>query len=330
MKNSLILALSLIIGGCAKPVLDIAEPSEWQRTQAQSILNTTHLDSPPAPSSSSSTLVSRVDSVLYDIRKATYSVCREMQIEMEECTKTMNTQVTVYTEDKVINAFADGKEVGVAGGLINAMTDTEIAATLGHEFAHIMFKHPAKKTSNSLVGMSIATGLAVLFSRKTGADISGYGGEWIDAGAIAGGLAYSPAMEIEADRVAVYILKEAGYSPQAMRDAIVRLHREAPRGKKISGASTVAYLRTHPSNDRRIAHIMASIRDAEAGVPLRRAHELKPDKYREAERKNIKKLGYAEEDGLWIKDGPRDHLDLPEKSDPASGKCVEKQNIVIC
>lgn len=317
-KTTLAFVLILGLGGCAKPVLDIEEPSEWQRTQAQSILNTTRLDSPPAPSGSYA-MLERVNSVLSSLRPAIYSVCREMHLEKEKCIETMNAYVAVYDEEKDINAFANQKnEVGIFGGLINAMTDTEIAATLAHEFAHLMFGHPAKKSTNSLIGMTIATGLAIAFSRKTGANVGSYGEEWMEVGAIAGSRAYSPAMEIEADRVAVYILKEAGYSPEAMRDAIVRLHRSVPRSKKISGASTVAWLRTHPSNDRRVAHIMASIRDAEANIPLRVNEEKtprriftkrsKPKQVKELNRQQtqvLKNHGYKNEGGIWVREGPR-------------------------
>ena len=96
-----------------------------------------------------------------------------------------------------------------------------------------------------------------------------YSDSWMRAGILAGARAYSPEMEIEADRLAVYILDEAGYPPTAMRDVIVRMHRIMPASKrKVSSPTRAGFLDTHPSDDRRIAHILSAIRDVRAGVPL--------------------------------------------------------------
>ena len=88
-------------------------------------------------------------------------------------------------------------------------------------------------------------------------------------GIMAGSRAYSPEMELEADRLAVYILQEARYPGLAMRDALVRLH-HLKTSPVASGAlvGRVGFLETHPSDDRRIAHILSVIRDVAAGKPL--------------------------------------------------------------
>ena len=316
-KTLLLLFGSVMIVSCAKPVLDIPEPAEWQRAQAQTTLNYTSLTPPPAPSGPLS-MKARIDRVLPNIRFATSSVCIQLNLESVRCSEATNAPVNFVYEEQEINAYADqNDEVGMFGGLVREMgTDEEIAAVLAHELAHVMFGHPQKKMKNTLVGGAIAGGLAALYAAATKTDMSAYGEDWMRVGMRAGSNAYSPKMEIEADRLAVYTLKEAGYSPLAMRDAIVRLHRAKPPWRKGQSTSAkVGFLQTHPSDDRRIAHILASIRDAKAGVSLRdhaKAHRPQPEMSEEDRQfwearapQHPKNRGFKNEGGLWIKDGPR-------------------------
>ena len=66
---------------------------------------------------------------------------------------------------------------------------------------------------------------------------------WADLGAGIGATAYSPEMELEADRAAVYILLYAGYRPEAMQDFLVRATRESARQANL-GIYTVSFLQT--------------------------------------------------------------------------------------
>ena len=84
---------------------------------------------------------------------------------------------------------------------------------------------------------------------------------------VLGSRAYSPEMELEADRLSVYILEEAGYALGAMRDALVRLHRTKTGATSSGTALQVGFLETHPSDDRRLAHMLATIEDVRADVP---------------------------------------------------------------
>ena len=212
----------------------------------------------------------RLDSVLPDIRYATDQVCKRLNLEEARCTEAAFAPVTFYASKGELNAYADlYDEVGVFGGLAKISTEEELAAVVAHEFSHVMLGHVQKKVKNALAGMAIAGGLAAAYAGYTGTDASTYGEDWMRAGQVAGSRAYSPEMEIEADRLAVYILKEAGYPPTAMRDVIIRMHRaKPPKRRGLFRPKQVGFLQTHPSNDRRIAHILAAIRDAEANVPL--------------------------------------------------------------
>ena len=269
-KITLAIVATLGLNGCAKPLLDIPEPDESQRALAQTVLNDTELDSPPT--TFEWMRGDGLDRILSPIRFSAYEVCERLKLESVRCSGVLTSKVTLYTREHGINAYADKyDDVGVFSGLVKNMgTDVELAAVMAHEFSHVMLGHVDKKVANALAGMTLATGLAGAFAAYTGTNPQSYGESWQRAGALAGSRAYSPEMEIEADRIAVYILKEAGYPPTAMRDAIVRLHRiQLPKRKGSFSPTRVGFLETHPSNDRRIAHILSAIEDAETGVPLR-------------------------------------------------------------
>ena len=124
----------------------------------------------------------------------------------------LEAKVRVDTDKRNINAFADDDDnVGVYGGLVHHMgTDAEIAGVLAHEFAHIMYGHVGKKKINAIVGGLIFGSLALAASVGSGEDGQQLIRDATELGWDIGSTAYSPEMEIEADRTAVYILHKAG------------------------------------------------------------------------------------------------------------------------
>ena len=257
-----LLALA-VITGCAKPVFDLAEPGEGQRAKARTVLGSTPL-TPPLGNAGRQAMKDRMDRVIPIIRSATHQVCERRQLESARCAESMKARIRLYDAHPMVNAYADEHdEIYVFGGVLKVTgTDAEVAAIIAHEISHVMLGHVQRKKKNMMTGMLLAGALAGGVGLATGTDSSAYGESWMNAGMIAGSRAYSPKMEIEADRLAIYIIKEAGYPTTSMRDAIVRMHR-AVRLRRIG------FLQTHPSNDRRIAHILSAINDAEAGVPLK-------------------------------------------------------------
>ena len=205
------------------------------------------------------------------IKRSAYEVCNNLGLHWERCQNVLTSQLTVSTRDADMNAFADiENNVGFTGGMVHyAGSDQEIAAVYAHELAHVMYGHVDKKVSNAMVGALIGGGIAWVLTRDAGPNYDHQTtADMMEAGAEIGSLAYSPEMEIEADRTAIYIMANAGYSPDSMRDIIVRLHRH--QDGRIGGhPNGVGFLTTHPSDDRRIAHILSAIDDVEYGVPLR-------------------------------------------------------------
>ena len=113
--------------------------------------------------------------------------------------------------DKKRNASADGKIVTITSALAEyTQSDDELAAIAAHEFAHNLLKHKER-----------------LNAQKVNRGFFGQFGK--SAGRI-------KATEIEADRLSVWLMKNAGYDPQAAIRFWTRYGKE--HGKGIFSAST--------------------------------------------------------------------------------------------
>ena len=263
-----LLAAAVALVGCSKPVLHIDEPSERHQDIADEVLESTAVG--PSRNIDGADLTSTVSRVLPPIRRASHEVCRELSLPAKNCQGVLDAEVTVDPGEADPNAFADMQgNVHMNGGIVSISgSDDEVAAVLAHEFAHVMYGHVEMKMSNALVGMAIAGGIALAITSDSGAYDQQATEDFMQVGYDFGSHAYSPEMEIEADRTAIYILKRAGYRPGAMRDTIVRLSRMELAYRRGLVSQQVGFLQTHPSSDRRIAHILSAIDDAEAGHPL--------------------------------------------------------------
>ena len=258
-----------VLAGCATPVLEIEEVEDRHREAAVVALESEEIAaSRDTRQEEMSAVVGRV---LPRVRNSAHAVCQELGRPQENCELMLTATVHVFPEEQDMNAFADHKnDIGIYGGLIaNVGSDEEIAAVLSHEFAHVMYDHVSSKMTNAAVGMIVAAGLAlaVVGDSQSPADQQAVQG-MMEFGAAVGATAYSPEMELEADRTAIYILARAGYDTDSMKDVIVRMHRASARQASGASTQTVGFLQTHPSDNRRVAHIISSIEDANAGVPL--------------------------------------------------------------
>ena len=257
-------------GGCASPVLDITEPSKRHQALASRALYGTEIV--PTRHVSHSETQAAVYRVLPQIRASTYRICMRLELPRKRCNSVRTSNVNIQVYKPEINAFADGKNnVTMMGGLVRTMgTDAEIAAVLAHEFAHVMYGHVDKTKTNSLLGMIVAGGLAGVATRNSNQESARkLTEEAMEVGAKIGSRVYSPEMEIEADRSAIYILKDVGFPATAMRDVVVRFNHAQVLGRGRQPLGRVGFLQTHPSNDRRMAHILSAIEDATHGVPLK-------------------------------------------------------------
>ncbi len=160
-----------------------------------------------------------------------------------------------------INAFAaPGGIIGTNAGLIvTAETESELAAVLAHEVAHVTQRHIVRAYER-MQKVSLPVALAML-GAVIAAQKSDAGSEAAEA-AIVGGQAllmqqqinYTRDNEHEADRIGIQILARAGFEPHAMATFFWRMGRAMRSNSAISAPE---FLRTHPITAARISEAKA-------------------------------------------------------------------------
>lgn len=157
--------------------------------------------------------------------------------------------------DASLNAFAlPGGFIGVHTGLIvEARSESELAAVLGHEIAHVTQRHIAQ-----MVGNQGRTGLIMLASLIVAILAAGSNSQAAEAAIATGSaagiqsqLAFSRDFEREADRIGLQILSQAGFDVRGMSSFFERLQ----RGSRLYENHAPVYMRTHPLTTERIADI---------------------------------------------------------------------------
>lgn len=164
-------------------------------------------------------------------------------------------------QDNSVNAFAlPGGYVGVHSGLIlTAQSESELAAVMAHEVAHVTQRHIARmiaaQQKQGMVSLA-AVALAILAARSNPqAAVGAIAAS--QAQAISNQLAFSRDNERDADRVGVQILERSGFDTHAMPVFLDRLQRST-RSLETGAPS---YMRTHPITYERIADVQGRIYD---------------------------------------------------------------------
>jgi beta-barrel assembly-enhancing protease len=189
--------------------------------------------------------------------------------------------------DSRINAFAlPGGFVGVNAGLLMAVSsESELAGVLAHELAHVTQRHLARAIEGTQMA-NIATWAAVL-----AAVLAASADPDVVIAALSIGQAttyqrevnFTRAHELEADRIGIRTLAQAGFDPSAVASFFVRLEQQS----RLYGNQLPEFLRTHPVNTTRISEARARAGDygdrrvtdpVEFGLMQARAHVLSADR----------------------------------------------------
>ena len=158
--------------------------------------------------------------------------------------------VVFDTNDK--NAFVlPGGKVGFYKGLLDySDNDDQVAAVLGHEVGHVEGRHSNERMSQQTLGQVglVATGLAATMS-----DLSAEQQQMVMMGASAGLtlgiiLPFSRTHELEADKLGVDSMYNAGYDPREAVNLWVKM------GQNSSGAPP-EWMSTHPSPETRVREL---------------------------------------------------------------------------
>lgn len=151
--------------------------------------------------------------------------------------------VQVFNSDQV-NAFVmPGNRVGVYTGLLNIVeNDDQLAAVLGHEVAHAIYRHANQRaTRAAAASAAVQLGGSVLAGGSNGAvsadQVSALGSVAANLGVV---LPYSRNAELEADLTGVDYMHGAGYDPRAA----IRLWEVMEAN---GSARTADFLSTHPN-----------------------------------------------------------------------------------
>ncbi|MDB6048277.1 MAG: peptidase Ste24p [Pseudomonas sp.] len=159
----------------------------------------------------------------------------------------------ILINSRELNAFAaPGGIVGINGGLfLNAQNESEYAAVLAHELAHLSQRHFARgiEAQQRMQVPVLAAMLAGIVMAAAGAGDAGIATiASTQAAAIQEQTRFSRANEQEADRIGVINLEKAGYDPRAMPNMFERLMRQYR-----FDAKPPEFLLDHPVTESRIA-----------------------------------------------------------------------------
>lgn len=281
------LAVVLLCSGCAGgAVFELPEVAGTDIAEARTALAASSVN-PSRGWMSSDAVLRNADEVFWRIAPAARRVCRQVTEpgESHRCAfTTTDRPVQVDMEASDVNAYATADhQVVMNRGLIQFTAgNDEVAAVMAHEYAHVMLGHVERNQRNAAGGAALGaliTGVLGVLACQYGCgqqaldDLQDLTQRSVEFGANAAIAAYSPEMEIEADHLAAYVLREAGYPLEAYERMFTRLHRSGGGYEGTEANASAAFFRTHPADDRRLASWRMTVREIREGKdwPVRRA-----------------------------------------------------------
>lgn len=154
-------------------------------------------------------------------------------------------EVVVF-EGEEANAFAlPGGKIGVFEGMFRyAENEDQLAAVIGHEIGHNQAEHAHERLSTQAatdVGLQLISTALQLGNIGYANEIAALLGAGAQYGVI---LPYGRSQELEADKIGLRNMAQAGYDPRASI--------ELWQNMKRAGATPPGFLSTHPAPDARI------------------------------------------------------------------------------
>jgi predicted Zn-dependent protease len=171
-------------------------------------------------------------------------------------------ECSLLVDDQTINAFAlPGGQVFLTAGLYNRLqSEGQLAGVLGHEIGHAVARHSAQQIARQQLTQGL-TGAVIIASYDPNNPSSGSTAQMAVVVGQLLTMRYSREHELQADRLGVRFLAEAGYDPRRLID-VMQILAEA------GGASPPEFFSTHPNPDNRIQTIEEAIRqEFPDGVP---------------------------------------------------------------
>ena len=158
--------------------------------------------------------------------------------------KSWDWQVNVIKEETVNAWCMPGGRIAVYTGIINRLnlTDSEIAAVVGHEMAHALREHSREKASRDYAKNAGIFAVGILTGSDAIASLANTVAEYSIS------LPFSRSQETEADNMGTELMARAGYNPEAAANVWVKM-------KRLNANQPVEFASTHPSHDSRIENL---------------------------------------------------------------------------
>jgi predicted Zn-dependent protease len=169
----------------------------------------------------------------------------------------------VVFESPEANAWClPGGKVGVYTGILPiTKDDAGLATVIGHEVAHATAHHGAERMSQQMATQAGSTAAGALVSGKSAVTQAVVGQAYGAVAQVGVLLPFSRMQESEADHIGLLYMARAGYDPAA---AVAFWERFAEYNRQHGGSQGLAFLRTHPLDEKRIEALKAELPQAQA------------------------------------------------------------------
>lgn len=172
-------------------------------------------------------------------------------------------------KNNVVNAYTlTGGVIVINSGLIlNTQSESELAAVMAHEIAHVSQRHIARmqeesKNSPLMTGLGVLAGAAVASQSPDAAQAIVTGTLAMQAHQQ---IVFSQRAESEADRVGLRTLSSSGFNPEAMPYFLEKLE----RSESHTYGDLTKYLYTHPMSIERLSDTRSLV----AQMPKRKPND---------------------------------------------------------
>jgi predicted Zn-dependent protease len=169
----------------------------------------------------------------------------------------------VLADDQTVNAFAlPGGQIFITKALLDLLqTEGEVAGVLGHEIGHVLGRHSAEQIAKSQLIQGLAGAASVGLYDPNNPDSASAAQMAQIVGAMIN-MKYGRDDELQADRLGVRFLADAGYDPRALLRVMEVL------ASASGGSRQPEFMSTHPDPGNRREEIQKAIdEEFPNGVP---------------------------------------------------------------
>lgn len=182
-----------------------------------------------------------------------------------------------YSNENIVNAYAhEDYKINVFKGLLKYLeNDDEMAALVAHEMGHHLAKHNGEQMQNAQTGAAVSgllTAVLLAAANSNNPYYSSYQQQqdqqtvenMMKTGFEIGALSYSKEQEREADLIAAYLLKHAGYNLNRAQGLMYKMAKM--KADKVEGHAALAS--THPPSSERVVSWQKTIQEIKGNDTL--------------------------------------------------------------